>query len=98
MLFMRRKPQAVIWKGNASSAIITIGESVRCAEKGRQGGMNMEVYERKEIAALFEDWKLLLEKAGKLAARLETLIDIACPTDDEGPGIRILRILLQRKL
>lgn len=45
----------------------------------------MEVYERKEIAALFEDWKLLLEKAGKLAARLETLIDIACPTDDEGP-------------
>ena len=42
----------------------------------------MEVYERKEIAALFEDWKLLLEKAGKLAARLETLIDIACPTDD----------------
>ena len=46
----------------------------------------MEVYERTEIAALFEDWKLLLEKAGKLAERLEALIDKAYPTDDEGPG------------
>ncbi len=45
----------------------------------------MEVYERKEIAALFEEWKLLLEKAGKLAEQLEVLIDKACPTDDEGP-------------
>lgn len=44
----------------------------------------MEVSERKEMTALFDEWKLILEKAGKLAQRLERLIDETSPIDDMG--------------
>lgn len=45
----------------------------------------MEVYERKEMTALFDEWRSVLEKAARLAQRLEALLDGAWPADDEGP-------------
>jgi len=83
---MRRNPRAAIWIGNVKNVIITIGVNAHFAEEKRiRGGMSMEVYERKEMAALFGDWKLILEKAEKIAERMEALFDRAYPEDDAGP-------------